>query len=212
MLTTSSSSRTISDLFISLQSTKAWTVSVRSSPHYDPPAALLRIKRRRDWTDASARPNPHSTSIGSADVTTPYTSSLSRSPWRSRLFSVGRLPPLGCCGWDTSLPPPLRSSYQRVSGQDGCCKSGKASGAKKIVYFINVSLPCCAFFWWAPLCFSDVAQFEKKISLYIYFLRIAPPTLTTAMICSRCRGVEIKNDAAAWRHGRIAMQLDSLSH
>lgn len=171
LLTTSSSSRTISDLFIALQSTKAWTVSVRSSPHYDPPAALLRIKRRRDWTDASARPNPHSTSIGSSDVTTPHTSSLARSPWRSRLFSFGRLPPLGCCGWDASLPPPLRSSYQRVSGQDGCCKSGKASGAKKTP---SISL---TFLWHAAL-LSDEPHYvlamwlnmrKKSLSTYIFY-------------------------------------------
>lgn len=84
--------------------------------------ASLRIKRRCDWTDGSSR--LYSTSNDVSYVTTLHTPSP--CPWRSPALPPGRLPPLGCSGFDASLPPPLWSSYQRVSGQDGCCKPGKA--------------------------------------------------------------------------------------
>ncbi len=103
----------------------------KRSPHFTPRAALssLRIKLRCDWPDDSTR--LHSTADGLSDVTTLHTSSP--SPWRSPALPPGRLPPLGCSGWDASLPPPLWSSYQRVRGQDGCRKPGKALGGKSSI-------------------------------------------------------------------------------
>ena len=96
-----------------------------------------------------------STPSVSSDVTT-----LGSSSWRSPALPSGRLPPLGCSGWDASLPPPLWSSYQRVSGQDGCCKPGKEKyplfrcsfvWRLRRIYSSRVSLSCalmnmCGFF------------------------------------------------------------------
>lgn len=64
------------------------------------------------------------------------TSRRSSSSWRIPALPSGRLPPLGCSGWDASLPPSLWSSYQRVSGQDGCCKPGKALMGKSSILLL----------------------------------------------------------------------------
>lgn len=127
---TSGSSRTVTDLFTSPPHHHSFSLLKREQSPCAPLcittrgqlSARLRIKLLSDWTDFSFLLSSPVIHLTSRRFTRP-----SPGSWRSPSSSSRASSSLsGCSGWDVSLPPPLWSSYQRVSGQDGCCKPGKA--------------------------------------------------------------------------------------